>query len=55
MPLIDPPGHAAYPSGHATQARLVALCLEQVMPNAIIPVAAPAPPLPPPCWTLSPS
>jgi membrane-associated phospholipid phosphatase len=48
MPLIDPPGHASYPSGHATQARLIAVCLEQVMPGAIIPVAAPPPPPPPP-------
>ena len=40
MPMIDPPGHAAYPSGHATQSRLVARCLEQVMPSAIIPIAA---------------
>src|SRR5262249_15664657 len=23
MPLIDPPGHASYPSGHATQSRLI--------------------------------
>jgi membrane-associated phospholipid phosphatase len=38
MPPIDPPGHASFPSGHATQARLIALCLEQVMPSAIIPV-----------------
>ncbi len=38
MPPIDPPGHAAYPSGHATQARLIALCLERVMPPNIIPV-----------------
>jgi hypothetical protein len=48
MPLIDPPGHASYPSGHATQARLVARCLEQVMPAAIIPVAVPPPPAPAP-------
>jgi len=40
MPPIDPPGHAAFPSGHATQARLIALCLEVVMPAAIIPVDA---------------
>jgi hypothetical protein len=52
MPMIDPPGHASYPSGHATQARLVALCLEQVMPDAIIPVAAPPPPPPPPLLDL---
>jgi membrane-associated phospholipid phosphatase len=47
MPLLDPPGHASYPSGHATQSRLIALCLEQVMPSAIVPVAAPPPPPPP--------
>src|SRR5262249_27560841 len=47
MPLIDPPGHASYPSGHATQARLIALCLEQVMPVAIRPVpGSPPPPAP---------
>jgi hypothetical protein len=39
LPPIEPPGHAAFPSGHATQARLIALCLEQVMPGAIIPAA----------------
>lgn len=33
FPPIDPPGHAAYPSGHATQAMLMALFLEQVMPG----------------------
>ena len=38
MPPIDPPGHAAFPSGHATQARLIARCLERVMPVNIIPV-----------------
>jgi hypothetical protein len=38
MPPIDPPGHAAFPSGHATQAHLIALCLEVVMPATIIPV-----------------
>jgi hypothetical protein len=38
MPPIEPPGHASFPSGHATQARLIALCLEQVMPANIIPV-----------------
>jgi len=29
---IDPPGHPAYPSGHATQSFLIARCLEQVVP-----------------------
>src|SRR5260370_14843172 len=38
MPPIAPPGHAAFPSGHATQARLIARCLEAVMPVNIIPV-----------------
>ena len=37
-PPIDPPGHAAFPSGHATQARLIARCLEAVMPATIIPI-----------------
>jgi hypothetical protein len=37
MPPIAPPGHASFPSGHATQARLIARCLEKVMPAAIIP------------------
>ncbi|MHB2169664.1 phosphatase PAP2 family protein [Alsobacter sp. R-9] len=32
MPPLDPPGHAAYPSGHATESKLLALVLKQVMP-----------------------
>ena len=46
---IDVPGHAAYPSGHATESFLIALCLERVMPPAAsTPVGfAPAPPPPP--------
>jgi hypothetical protein len=32
MPPIEVPGHASYPSGHATQAHLVALILGEVMP-----------------------
>jgi hypothetical protein len=48
LPPVDPPGHAAYPSGHATEAHLLALCLEQVMPREILtgynPPAAPARP-----------
>ena len=35
MPAIDPPGHASYPSGHATEAYLMALCLAEVMPVAV--------------------
>jgi hypothetical protein len=34
MPPIDPPGHAAYPSGHATEAFLVAEILIAVTPPA---------------------
>jgi hypothetical protein len=42
MPLIEVPGHASYPSGHSTQAHLVARCLEEVMPVEVaLPVAAP--------------
>jgi hypothetical protein len=32
MPPIEVPGHASYPSGHATQSHLVALTLGEVMP-----------------------
>ena len=35
MPAIDPPGHASYPSGHATESHLMALCLAEVMPDAV--------------------
>jgi len=34
MPPIEVPGHAAYPSGHSTQAHLTALLLAEVMPPA---------------------
>jgi membrane-associated phospholipid phosphatase len=34
MPPIDPPGHPAYPSGHATESYLLSLCLTDVMPTA---------------------
>jgi hypothetical protein len=33
MPPIDPPGHASFPSGHATEAYLNASLLKEVMPN----------------------
>jgi hypothetical protein len=36
VPPIAVPGHAAYPSGHATQALLMALVLEQVLPLNIV-------------------
>jgi hypothetical protein len=32
MPLIEVPGHASFPSGHATQSLLAALLLAEVMP-----------------------
>jgi membrane-associated phospholipid phosphatase len=35
MPPIDAPGHPAYPSGHATESHLIAMCLEAVVPAAI--------------------
>jgi membrane-associated phospholipid phosphatase len=35
MPPIAVPGHASYPSGHATQAYLVSLMLNGVMPNVV--------------------
>jgi hypothetical protein len=40
LPPIHVPGHASFPSGHGTEAYLIALCLEQVMPAA---AGAPAP------------
>jgi membrane-associated phospholipid phosphatase len=50
LPPIDVPGHASFPSGHATESLLIALCLEEVMPPAASTppaVYAPAPPPPP--------
>jgi hypothetical protein len=35
MPPIPVPGHASYPSGHATQAYLLSLLLGLVMPNVV--------------------
>ncbi|WP_161993680.1 phosphatase PAP2 family protein [Muricoccus nepalensis] len=37
VPPIEVPGHAAYPSGHACEAMMVALLLEQILPSEIIP------------------
>jgi hypothetical protein len=34
LPPVDPPGHPSFPSGHATEAYLTALCLAKVMPPA---------------------
>ena len=39
LPPLEVPGHLSYPSGHATQAYLIAMCLEVVMPqDRVIPV-----------------
>jgi len=52
FPVIHVPGHASYPSGHATESRLIALCLAEVMPPAASTPPPPAstgtPPVPPP-------
>jgi hypothetical protein len=37
MPPIPVPGHPAYPSGHSTQAHLMALCVKRALPTAIRP------------------
>jgi len=34
LPPIQVPGHASYPSGHATQAHLIAKCVQLVLPAA---------------------
>jgi membrane-associated phospholipid phosphatase len=34
MPPVDIPGHPSFPSGHATQAMLMALCIEKGLPAA---------------------
>jgi hypothetical protein len=34
LPPIEPPGHASYPSGHATQAHLFALCAKMMLADA---------------------
>ena len=33
MPPISVPGHASFPSGHATQSWLVSLCMQQALPG----------------------
>jgi hypothetical protein len=48
LPPIDVPGHASYPSGHATESLLIALCLEKVLPPAASTPAGFAPDRPPP-------
>ena len=36
MPPIDIPGHPSFPSGHATQAMLMALCIEETLPTQLV-------------------
>src|SRR6186997_1343785 len=48
LPPIEVPGHPAFPSGHATESFLIALCLERVMPAAASTPAGYAPVNPPP-------
>jgi hypothetical protein len=47
MPPIAVPAHAAYPSGHATEAYLVARVLEEILPQDVWSLT-PAPTSPPP-------
>jgi hypothetical protein len=42
LPPIQVPGHASYPSGHATQAHLVAECAKLVLPVLTSPPATAA-------------
>jgi membrane-associated phospholipid phosphatase len=39
LPPIQVPGHASYPSGHATQSHLIALGLKLVIPASVQPMA----------------
>jgi len=40
FPLIVVPGHASYPSGHATEGTLLSLCLAELVPAAERPLKA---------------
>lgn len=35
LPPVEPPGHPSFPSGHATQALLMARCIEAALPRAL--------------------
>jgi len=52
LPPIEVPGMASFPSGHATESYLIAMCLALVMPAAAStqppPTSVPTPPPPPP-------
>ncbi len=41
LPPIEVPGHAAYPSGHSTQAHLFALCAKTILPATPIDYSGP--------------
>jgi hypothetical protein len=43
LPPIEIPGHAAFPSGHATEGHMIAFCLAKVMPHAATKPAARSP------------
>jgi membrane-associated phospholipid phosphatase len=47
MPPISIPGHASFPSGHATQSALISLCVQQALPGAdfssAVPIGTPTP------------
>jgi membrane-associated phospholipid phosphatase len=53
MPPIDVPGHASYPSGHATESYLLAGMLAQVMPAAASTETTPGDPDSPPLRRLA--
>ena len=52
MPPVPVPGHASYPSGHATQAYLLSGLMAQVMPAVVNTPLGPA--IPPPTPTAPP-
>jgi hypothetical protein len=41
LPPIEVPGHASYPSGHATQAHLFAACAKAMLPTAPVDLRTP--------------
>jgi hypothetical protein len=38
LPPLQVPGHASYPSGHATQAHLIATCAAAILPAGLNPI-----------------
>jgi hypothetical protein len=43
LPPCETPGHASYPSGHATQSRMMENCMGLVLQNATLLTTAPLP------------